>query len=109
MGVQDFLKSALAASLDTFDAETVTIGGTDISAIIDEKQHANPLGAGAKKAERTLTVQFAASAYTDPLTSGQSVDARGETWQISAEDGAIRKGQIATTLILVEPERRREF
>lgn len=109
MGVQDFLKSAMASSLDTFDAETITIGSTDISAIIDETTHANPLGVGTKNKERTLTVQFLASAYTDPLTSGQSVTARGETWQISAEDGAISEGQIAITLVLVEPERRREF
>ena len=108
MNVQSFLKSALKSSLPTLGAETITIGGTSISAIINETESSNELGRGANKDERTLVVQFAADAYTGSTKSGVTVTARGQTWQISADSPSIRKGQVATTLTLVEPERRAE-
>ena len=89
-------------------AETITIAGTSISAIEDETGSSNELGRGANKDERTLVVKFAADAYTGTMKSGTPVTARGLSWQISAEPESIRKGQIATTLVLVEPERRQE-
>jgi hypothetical protein len=109
MGVQDFLKGALKRSMETFDAEEILIEGQTVLAIIDETSSANPLGTGAKKDERELTVQFAAADFQGKLKSGMKVTARDEVWQISAEDGGIRKGQVAVTVILVEPGRRPEF
>ena len=108
MSVQSFLKSALKSSLTTLGAETITIGGTSISAVIDETGSSNELGRGANKDERTLIVKFATDAYTGTMKSGTAVTARSQAWQISAEPESIRKGQVATTLTLVEPERRAE-
>ena len=108
MSVQSFLKSALKASLTILGSETITIGGTAISAVIDETASSNALGTAATNNERTLVVKFAADAYSGTLKSGTSVTARAQSWQISGEMDSIRKGQIATTLVLVEPERRNE-
>lgn len=108
MSVQSFLKSALKSSLTTLGAETITIGGVTFSAVIDETASSNELGRGANKDERTLIVKFAADAYSGTMKSGTAVTARSQSWQISAEPDAIRKGQVATTLTLVEPERRSE-
>jgi len=108
MNVQTFLKSAFKNSLSTLGAETIVIGGQSISAVEDETTSSNALGTGAANNERNLVVKFPADAYTGTLKSGTAVTARGQTWQISSEPDAIRKGQIATTLILVEPERRDE-
>lgn len=106
MGVQQFLKAALKASMPVFDEESITIGGSTFGAIIDETASRNELGKGASLNERTLVVQFPADSYTGALKSGQFVTARGLQWQIDANDpGAVRRGQIATTLVLVEPER----
>jgi hypothetical protein len=109
MGLQAFLKSGFEQSLETFDAETVTIGSESFLAIIDEKTSARPLGVGAQKDERTLVIQFVAGAFTGALSSGQEVTARGEAWQISAEPDGIRTGQAAVTITLVEPDRRADF
>lgn len=110
MGLQQFLKTAFAASLGTFDAEEVRIGTEPpFMATADERRSNDPLGVGATKGERNLTIQFPSSSFPGKLKSGMKVRARGEDWQISAEPDAIRKGFAATTLELVEPERRREF
>lgn len=109
MGIQSQTLAFLKANLSQFDAETITIGATNISAVINEVESSNMLGGGAKRTERSLTVQFAADAYASALRSGQAVTARGQTWQISAEPGAIRKGIAAITLLLVEPERRSDY
>ena len=106
MGVQRFIKSAFKASLKTFDAESVTIGGVDIQAVIDTNNSSNSLGLGAVDNERTLVVQFPAD-FTGELKSGMIAVARGEKWQISSEAGSIQRGQAAITVTLVEPERRR--
>jgi len=108
MSVQSFLKSALKASLSIMGSETIVIGSTSIQAIEDETGSSNALGTAANNNERTLVVKFAADAYTGALKSGMTVTARGQSWQISSEPDSIRKGQIATTLVLVEPERRNE-
>ena len=109
MSVQDFLKTSMASSMPTFGSETVTIGSESVQAIIDETERSNPLTAGAKSEERTLVIQFPSSSYARQIRSGDRVHARGKDWKVSPEDGSVRKGQIATTLTLVEPERRREF
>lgn len=109
MGVKSFLRSALKASMSAFDPEKITIGDREIDAIMPETESATPLGVGAKVAERTLVVQFSSEDYPGPIKSGQKVTARGEKWQVSGEDGAIMRGQVATRLRLVEPTRRREF
>ena len=108
MNIQSFLKSALKSSLTTMGAETISIGGTSIKAIINEMESSNALGRAASKDERTLVVQFASDAYSGSTRSGVMVTARGYTWQISSESPSIRDGQVAKTLTLVEPERRSE-
>lgn len=109
MGVQSFVKTAFASCLSTFDAESITVSGVAVSAVIDETASSNALGAGAKKGERGITVQFPSGTLTTTPKSGDTCVARGETWQVSADEGAVRIGQIATTLELVEPGRRRDI
>ncbi len=88
-------------------AEWIVIAGTRIQTIQDETTSSNPLEIAATNDERTLIVKFPADAFTGSLVSGMAVEARGLQWQIDAGLDSIRKGQIATTLTLVEPERRK--
>ena len=106
MGAQRFLKAAMSPLMRILDAEEITVDGKALKAVIDETGAANTLGTGAMDNQRTLVVQFPANAITFKPKSGQRVVARGEKWQISSEEGAIKTGQVATTLILVEPQRR---
>lgn len=108
MSVQSFLLTAFKKSLSTLGAEEIMIGSTRIQAIADETASSNALAMAATNNERTLTVKFAADAYTAALKSGMVVSARGENWQISSDPDSIRKGQAAITIVLVEPERRSE-
>lgn len=108
MSVQRFLKSAFTKSLGIMGSEEITIGSTIIQAIEDETGSSNALGKSATNSERTLIVKFVTGAYTGVLKSGTKVQARDQNWQISADPDSIRKGQIATTIVLVEPERRAE-
>ena len=107
MNVQSFLKSALKVSLPMLGAETIIIAGKSIQAVEDETHHSNSLGIAAVDSERMLVVKFPADAFRGAITSGMAVTARGQSWQVSSDPDAIRKGQIATTLILIEPERRK--
>lgn len=103
------LLSQFKKSLSIMGSEEITIGATKIQAIEDETESSNALAIAATDNERTLVVKFPADAYTGALKSGMTVLARDQTWQISADQGSsIRKGQIAITLVLVEPERRNE-
>jgi hypothetical protein len=106
MGIQQRVKSFLSSAMDQLDGETITIGGTDVSAVIDATEVGDMLGSGAKATQRTLVVQYSIADYSAAVRSGESVTARGETWQVAAEDGGVRRGQAAVTLTLVEPERR---
>lgn len=106
MNVQSFLKSAFKGSLSMLGSETITIAGRSIQAIEDETQSSNSLGIAASDNERMLVVKFAADAYPGAIKSGMAVQARGQSWQVSSDPDAIRRGQIATTLTLIEPERR---
>lgn len=108
MSVQTFLLTAFKKSLATMGSEEITIGSTKIQAIEDETESSNALGIAATDNERTLVVKFPADAYTGELKSGMTVLARSESWQISSEPNSIRKGRIAITIVLVEPERRNE-
>lgn len=108
MNVQSFLKSAFKGSLAIMGSEEIVISGVKIQAIEDEVASSNPLGIAATNNERTLVVKFPADAYTGALKSGMTVTARSQSWQISSEPDSIRKGQIATTITLIEPERRNE-
>jgi len=89
-------------------SEEITIGSTKIQAIKDETASSNALGKAATNNERMLIVKFPADAFTGTLKSGMMVTARSQIWQISSEPDSIRKGQVATTLVLIEPERRNE-
>ncbi len=89
-------------------SEEITIGATSIQAVEDETTSSNALAIAALNNERTLIVKFPSSAYTGALKSGMTVLARSQTWQISCDPDSIRKGQVATTLVLIEPERRDE-
>ena len=89
-------------------SEEIIIAGKKIQTIEDQTESSNALGLAANNNERTLVVSFPADAFTGTLKSGTAVTARGQSWQISSESGSIRKGQIATTITLVEPERRDE-
>lgn len=108
MSVQRFLLAAFKKSLPTMGAEEITIGSTKIQAVEDETASSNALAIAATDNERTLVVKFPADAYNGALKSGMTVLAREETWQISSEPDSIRKGKVAITLVLVEPERRNE-
>lgn len=110
MGLNQFLKNGFAASLDVFDPEEVRIGNAPVFlATADETTSSNALGVGAMKGERNLRIQFPTDFYRGELKSGMSVSARGQDWQISADDDSISRGAVATTIQLVEPERREEF
>lgn len=89
-------------------SEEITIGSTKIQAIEDETASSNALAIAATNNERTLVVKFPADAYSGALKSGMTVNARGEDWQISSDPDSVRKGQVAITIVLVEPERRNE-
>lgn len=103
------LKSMLSGAMSQFDSETIVIAGTNVPAVINETDLSNSLGAGAKKTERTLVAVFSLADYDASIRSGQSITARGQTWQVATEPGSIRRGQVAVTLVLVEPERRNDF
>src|SRR5690606_34761352 len=90
MGVQQFVKAALKSSLSTFDAESITIGASTIKAVIDDIESNTQSGVGAKHSERTLVVTFPADAISTIPKSGDSVTARGMTWQIHSEPGSVR-------------------
>jgi len=104
MNVQNFLKSAFKGSLSIMGSEPIVISGVTIQAIEDETASSNALGTAAANNERMLVVKFPADAFTGPLKSGIAVAARAQSWQISAEPDSIRKGQIATTITLIEKE-----
>jgi 5-keto 4-deoxyuronate isomerase len=107
MSVQTFLLASFKKSLSIMGSEEITIGSTKIQAIEDETASSNPLGIAATDNRRTLVVKFPADAYSAAsLKSGMTVLARGESWQIASDDDSIRTGQIATTITLIEPERR---
>lgn len=89
-------------------SEEIIIDGFKIQAIEDETSSSNALGKAATNNERMLVVKFPAAAFAGALKSGMVVTARGQNWQISSDSDSIRKGQIATTLVLVEPEKRKE-
>ena len=109
MGIQDRVKGFLSTSIDQFDGESIVIGGETIKAVIDTLDLGIALGVGAKTEERNLRVQFSTADYNSSIRSGDTITARGATWQVSSEPSAIQRGQAAITLILVEPERRNEF
>jgi hypothetical protein len=108
MSVQSFLLTAFKKSLATMGSEEIIIGSTKIQAVEDETGLSNALAIAATDNERTLVVKFPADAYTGALKSGTTVLARSESWQISSDPDSIKKGRIAITLVLVEPERRKE-
>lgn len=95
--------------MSQFDGETITIAGTDVLAVISETESSKELGQGPKKEERSLTAQFSLADYSTAIKSGQTVTARGQTWQVSSEPGSVRRGAAAVTIVLVEPERRQDF
>lgn len=109
MGIQNMVKAFLSSSMPQFDGETITIGGSNIIAVISETESANSLGTGPKKTERSITAQFSRADYGATIKSGAVVTARGETWRVSSDPGAIRRGAAAVTLVLIEPERRQDF
>lgn len=109
MGIQDRVKGFLSSAIDQFDGEPIVIGGETIKAVIDTLDLGIALGVGAKIEERSLRVQFSTADYNATIRSGDTITARGETWQVSSDPTAILRGQAAITLMLVEPERRNEF
>jgi hypothetical protein len=106
MSAQTLLLSQFKKSLASLGSEEITIGATAIQAIEDETASSNALATAATNNERTLVVKFPADAYTAVLKSGMTVLARSQTWQISSDPDSVRKGQVAITIVLVEPERR---
>jgi hypothetical protein len=108
MSVQSFLLAAFKKSLVMMGAEEITIGSTKIQAVEDETASSNALATAATNNERNLIVKFPADAYAGTLKSGMTVLARSQTWQISSDPDSIRKGKVAITIVLVEPERRND-
>jgi hypothetical protein len=106
MGIQNRVKSMLSSMMDQLDGETITIDGTDFTAVIDQVEVGDMLSTGAKATQRTLIAQYSRADYDPVVRSGTTVTARGESWQVSAEDGGVKRGIAAVTLTLVEPERR---
>ena len=87
-------------------AEEITIGATVIHAIEDETSSSNALARAATNNERTLVVKFPSDAFAGALKSGMTVTARDQAWQISGDQDSVKRGKVAITLTLVEPERR---
>lgn len=106
MGIYRSLISGLRQAANALSGEEITIQGKIIPAIIDEERTSNALGLGTKENNRTITVQFRSDLIGERPKSGDLVQARGQRWQISTDPDAIRIGAAATTLILVEPQRR---
>jgi len=106
MGVQQFLKQALKASLPTFDAEDVVFGEVTVQAVINEGSDAGQLGEGADIPNRLLTITFPADALAKPPIPGAVATARGRQWQVASEP-PVHAGQIAITLTLEEPAKRK--
>lgn len=108
MNIKTFINSAFKKSLAMMGSEEIIIGETKLQAVHDEQISNNPLGLAAKYEERNLIVKFPSSFYSGKLKSGMFVTARGQKWQISSDDGGIIRGDVSTTLTLIEPERTRE-
>lgn len=106
MNVQNFIKTAFKSSLSTFGAETITIAGQDVQAIIDETISSNAAGRGTKDNRRALVVKIPGGLVSGKVRSGDAVKARGEDWHVGADEDSIRHGQAALTITLVEPGRR---
>lgn len=94
--------------MGVFDPEEIIIGGVKVMAILDETRSDNQLGTAAMNNRRTLVVQFQTADYSAKIKSGAVVTARAQKWQVSSDPDSIKKGQVATTLTLIEPERRDE-
>lgn len=106
MGIHRLLISGLKAATNALAGEEIEIQGKIIPAIIDEEQTSNVIGLGTKENDRTLVVKFRADLITNKPKSGDPVKARDQRWQISSDPDAIRIGKAATTIILVDPNRR---
>ena len=89
--------------------EKVKINGTEIDAIVNEEDSAISLGIGAMNTERALVIQFESGLVTIDPKGRNMIEARGKKWQISSDEGAVKIGGGATTLTLIEPERRNEL
>jgi hypothetical protein len=103
MGVQQFIKAALSASLEIMDAEPVIIGDETKKGVIGETEAVLDLMEGGDSNRRSITVVFPANAFTTLPRSGGRATARGETWQIRD----VESGPAALRITLEEPERRR--
>lgn len=102
MGVAQFVKAAMASSLDTFDAEDVTINGETRRGVVSNNGAEMEIGSGGDNTERSLSVTFPANAFTKTPKSGRFVMCRGEKWQIATVDA----NPSTLRITLEEPERR---
>ena len=103
------VRKMLSSSMSSFSSETISIGGESVPAVIDVLDLGVALGVGAKTEERSLRVVFSPEDYDEVIRSGETVTARGESWQVGSDPGSIQRGQAAITILLVEPERRSQF
>lgn len=102
MGINAFVKSALTSSLDTFDAEDVTINGETKRGVIEDLGSLSELGEGGDRNERTIRVSFPGASFTTTPASGKYATCRGKKWQIETVDDS--PGVLVITL--EEQERR---
>jgi hypothetical protein len=80
-------------------AETVKIGGSDVSAILSVPELSSEFAPGVEMENETLQARIT-NQENPGLTVGDELEARGETWRIAT----IRKGHLFTVLTLEKIE-----
>lgn len=101
------LCSMFRRSLPTMDAEEVVFAAGPVQAVIDEVEAGRVLGRGADGIPRAIVVKFPAGVLSKLPKAGERFTARGQQWQIPAENDAVKSGQIAVEVRGEEPEKRR--
>ena len=99
MNIQKLVGSVLASQTETLGGETITIGTTDVLAVLAETDTEREI-MGGSRVQRGLTAQFTTDTSLTIREGGEAA-ARGKAWKIEA----VSKGQAMTTVELIEPNR----
>ena len=99
MNIQALVKKTLGDNLSTLGAESITINGQSVDAVLSEVDQETSL-IGGRRVERTLTGQFPTNRDMS-LRTGMSVYVDKKKWKIER----FQRGQAMTTITLIEPNR----
>lgn len=93
------VKSTLADNMDTLGAESITIDGQSVFAILAEVDQETSI-MGGSRVERSLTGQFPTNKSIG-LRTGMAVSVGKKKWKLES----FQRGQAMTTINIIEPNR----